>query len=282
MTDTTGADAERWVAVRVRPAGDREAVTAAIFEAGSQGVQDEGPTLLTHFPPGTDVAVVRAAILAADAGATVETSPVADVDWTEAWKERVRAHELAGLTVAPPWLADRYEPSRTIVIDPGMAFGTGEHATTRGVVRLMQHVIEPGQTVADLGAGSAVLAIAAAKLGASRVWAVEMDEEAIANAEENVVRNGVADRVRVIHGDAGVLLPLIAPVDVVLANIISSVLVQLLPSIAAALAPGGRAILSGVLQEERDALVAVLDATEWRVLQEDREDIWWSASIARR
>jgi ribosomal protein L11 methyltransferase len=194
----------------------------------------------------------------------------------------VSAHELAGLTVAPPWLADRYDPARTIVIDPGMAFGTGEHATTRGVVRLMQRVIAPGQTVADLGAGSAVLAIAAAKLGAARVAAVEMDEEAIANAEENVARNRVADRVRVIHGDALVILPLLAPVDAVLANIISSVLVALLPAIGDALAPGGRAILSGVLQEERDALVAVLDATGWRVLDEDREDIWWSASIARR
>jgi ribosomal protein L11 methyltransferase len=143
-------------------------------------------------------------------------------------------------------------------------------------------VIAPGQTVADLGAGSAVLAIAAAKLGASHVAAVEMDEEAIANAEENVERNAVSDRVTVVHGDAAVILPLLAPVDVVLANIISSVLVSLLPAIGEALAPGGRAILSGVLQGEREALLAVLDATGWRVLDEDREDIWWSASIARR
>jgi ribosomal protein L11 methyltransferase len=271
-----------WVAVRVRPAGDRDAVAAALFEAGSLGVQEDGAALLTHFPPGTDVEAVRRVVLEADAAAAVETSPVPNVDWSEAWKERVSAHELAGLTVTPPWLADRYEPARTIVIDPGMAFGTGEHATTRGVVRLMQGVIAPGQTVADLGAGSAVLAIAAAKLGAARVAAVEMDEEAIANAEENVERNGVSERVTVVHGDAAVILPLLAPVDVVLANIISSVLVSLLPAIGEALAPGGRAILSGVLQEERDALLAVLDATGWRVLAEDGEDIWWSASIARR
>ncbi|MFL5577477.1 MAG: 50S ribosomal protein L11 methyltransferase [Gemmatimonadaceae bacterium] len=285
MTDAAegaGASGGAWIAFRVRAARDPEGVAAALFASGSQGLQEEGEALLTHFPPGTDVEAVRAAVRAADEGARIEVGEAPAVDWTEAWKERVGAHELAGLTVAPPWLADRYEPARTIVIDPGMAFGTGEHATTRGVVRLMQRVVRPGVVVADLGAGSAVLAIAAAKLGAGRVAAVEMDEEAIGNAEENVARNGVADRVRVLHGDAAIFLPLLAPVDVVLANIISSVLVELLPAIADALAPGGRAILSGILQEERESMLAVLEATGWAVLEEDREEIWWSASIARR
>jgi ribosomal protein L11 methyltransferase len=277
-----GASRAPWITFRVRPARDPEAVAAALFASGSQGLQEEGDALLTHFPPGTDVGAVRDAVRAADPTALVEVGEAAPVDWTEAWKDRVRAHELAGLTVAPPWLADRYDPARTIAIDPGMAFGTGEHPTTRGVVRLMQRVIRPGAIVADLGAGSAVLAIAAAKLGAARVAAVEMDEEAIGNAEENVARNGVADRVGVLHGDAALFLPLLAPVDVVLANIISSVLVELLPTIADALAPDGRAILSGILQEERESMLAVLEATGWRVLEEDREEIWWSASIARR
>jgi ribosomal protein L11 methyltransferase len=146
----------------------------------------------------------------------------------------------------------------------------------------MQRIVRGGESVADLGAGSAVLAIAAAKLGASRVVAVEMDSEAIGNAEENVARNGVTDRVVVVEGDAGVLLPLVAPVDLVLANIISSVLLQLLPRIADALAPGGRAILSGVLYEEREAMLAAIAAEGWRVVDEDREELWWSASIARR
>jgi ribosomal protein L11 methyltransferase len=138
-----------------------------------------------------------------------------------------------------------------------------------------------GDVVADLGAGSAVLAIAAAKLGASRVYAVELDGEAIPDAEQNVLRNGVADRVHVFEADAGALLPLLAPVRVVLANIISSVLVELLPIIAASLTADGGAILSGILQDERDEMLTVLAATGWRVLDEDAEDIWWSVSIAR-
>ena len=283
MTATPGPErGEPWLSLRVRAGSDREALLGALFGAGSQGVHEDGDSLLTHFPPGTDVEAVRAAVLAADARAQVEVGVAPAVDWSEAWKERVGAHRLGDLVVAPPWLAADSDPSRTIVIDPGMAFGTGEHPTTRGVVRLMQRIVRGSESVADLGAGSAVLAIAAAKLGASRVVAVEMDSEAIGNAEENVARNGVTDRVVVVEGDAGVLLPLVAPVDLVLANIISSVLLQLLPRIADALAPGGRAILSGVLYEEREAMLAAIAAEGWRVVDEDREELWWSASIARR
>ena len=104
------------------------------------------------------------------------------------------------------------EVEQSIIIEPGMAFGTGEHATTRGVIRLLQSVIRPGDRVADLGSGSAVLAIAAAKLGARYVAAIELDHDAIENAEQNVARNNVADRVSVIEGDAATLLPLVAPV----------------------------------------------------------------------
>ena len=211
----------------------------------------------------------------------VETEPLPNVDWSEEWKRGLRAQALGALTVAPPWLADGLDPARTIVIDPGMAFGTGEHATTRGVIRLMQHVISPGDNVADLGAGSAVLAIAAAKLGAAHVAAIEIDPDAIGNAEENVARNGVADRVVVIEGDASTLLPLVAPVQLITANIISSVLTELLPSIASALDRGGHAILSGILVEERDMMARALADGGWSITEEDREENWWSATVAR-
>jgi ribosomal protein L11 methyltransferase len=270
-----------WTAVRVVPGDARDALLAVLFAAGSQGVHEEGEALVTHFPPGTDAGGVRHALLAADAGARVDLSPADATDWSEAWKSRVRAHRLGGLVISPPWLAHEHDPATTIVIDPGMAFGTGEHATTRGVVRLMQGVVRPGDVVADLGAGSAVLAIAAAKLGASRVAAIELDPDAIENAEENVERNGVRHAVTVIEGDAGVLVGLVAPVQLVLANIISSALVELWPAIDAAVAPGGRAIVSGILQEERTAMVAALASLGWAPLAEDAEDVWWSALVGR-
>ena len=271
-----------WTAVRVTPGGGRERVVAALFAAGAQAVHDDGATVVTHFPPDADLGAIRAALHEADAGATIAHEPTPDVDWSQAWKERLVAHEAGGFTVTPPWLADGRDPATTIVIDPGMAFGTGDHATTRGVLRLMRPVLRRGDTVADLGAGSAVLSIAAARLGASRVAAIELDGDAIANAEANVRRNGVAPTVQVIQGDATVLLPLVAPVRLILANIISSVLLRLLPAMQQALAADGHAIMSGMLFEERETMVAALDAGGWRVDAEDREDVWWTATVSRR
>lgn len=271
--------------MRVTPAPASEQARrdcmAALFAVGAQGVHEDGLSLVTHFPPGTDLAGVHQALTTADELVVIETAPVPDVDWSEAWKARIVAHELGTLTVTPPWLAEGRDPERTIIIDPGMAFGTGDHATTRGVVRLMPTVLRAGDIVADLGAGSAVLSIAAAKLGAARVYAIEIDGDAIADAEANVVRNGVADRVHVFEADAASLLPMVAPVRVVLANIISSVLLELLYLIEGALTTDGAAIVSGILLEERETMVAAFSATGWRIVAEDAEDIWWSASIAR-
>jgi ribosomal protein L11 methyltransferase len=271
------------VRVTPAPASDqaRRDCLAALFSVGAQGVHEDGLSLVTHFPPGTDLAAVHQALTAADELVVIETAPVPDIDWSEAWKARIVAHELGPLTVTPPWLAGDRDPERTIIIDPGMAFGTGDHATTRGVVRLMPTVLRAGDIVADLGAGSAVLSIAAAKLGAARVYAIEIDGDAIADAEANVARNGVAGRVHVFEADAASLLPMVAPVRVVLANIISSVLLELLHLIEGALTDDGAAIVSGILLEERETMVAAFAATGWRIVAEDAEDIWWSASIER-
>ncbi|MEP6779172.1 MAG: 50S ribosomal protein L11 methyltransferase, partial [Gemmatimonadaceae bacterium] len=232
MPDTSS----NWTSVRVRPGATGSiACMAALFAVGAQGVHEDGASLVTHFPPNHDLEGVHSALTAVDNEVVIETSIVPDIDWSEAWKSRIVAHQLGPLTVAPPWLAHEHDAANCIVIDPGMAFGTGDHATTRGVIRLMPNVLKRGDVVADLGAGSAILAIAAAKLGASRVYAIELDSDSIANAEENTHRNHVANSVHIFEGDAASLLPLVAPVRLVLANIISSVLIELMPLIAGAL-----------------------------------------------
>lgn len=270
-----------WVTVRVFPGSHRDAVPAALFAAGAQGVQELADSFVTHVPGQSAANDVVCAMTALGADIRVETEPTPDIDWSEQWKQSIGLQRLGALVVAPPWLAGDLDPARTIVIEPGMAFGTGDHATTRGVIRLLQSVVRAGDVVADLGAGSAVLAIAAAKLGAARVAAIELDPDAIGNATENVARNGVTDRVTVIEGDATALLPLVAPVGVITANIISSVLIELLPAMRGALAPDGHAILSGILAAERDAMRSALSGA-WRVVEEDSEDIWWSVTIAPR
>jgi len=197
------------------------------------------------------------------------------------WPSTVGISRAGRFVVAPPWLASSTSADDlVIIIDPAMAFGTGEHPTTRGMLRLMQGVIRAGDHVADLGAGSGVLSIAAARLGASRVAAIELDADAIGNAEENVRANEVSDRVVVIEGDAETLLPLVAPVRVVLANIISSMLISLLPVIRSALSSDGVAIFSGILLEEREGFAAALARAGWCIEQEDIEDVWCTA-VAR-
>ncbi len=270
-----------WTTVRVRDLTDRAAVIAALFEAGAEGVQELDDEVVTHVRD-ADQNRIAASLRAADAVAAVQFAATPDIDWSAEWRSRIGAHRLGTLVVTPPWLANQFSHAERIVIDPGMAFGTGEHETTRGVLRLLQGVVRAGDTVADLGAGSAVLAIAAAKLGARRVVAIELDPDAIGNAEENVARNDVADRVSVIEGDAASLLPLVAPVRLVVANIISSVLIQLLPVIAAALTSDGVAILSGILAAEKGEIEAVLASGGWTLLAADEEGAWWSATIARR
>lgn len=272
-----------WLAVSVRAATEeRAAVVGALFAAGSRAVEEVGDDLRTYLPPGTDPGPVVRAIAAASRSARVETVEVVVADWATAWRDRLTAQRAGRLVVAPPWLAADLDPASTIVVDPGMAFGTGDHATTRGALRLMSAVLRAGDRVADLGAGSAVLAIAAAKLGASNVAAIEVDPDAIGNAEANVVANGVADRVSVLLGDATVLLPLVAPVRVVLANIVAPVLLALLPVVDKALSADGRAIVSGVTVDERDSFVQALQRHGWRVEADDCEDTWWSAVIARQ
>ena len=267
--------------MRITPETNRDGVIAALFNSGSQGVQEDGASVVTHFQAGARIHEIRAAVFAADPRADIVIADAPDVDYSQ-WRASVSSHQVGDLVIAPPWLARGLDPDKTVIIDPVMAFGTGEHPTTRGAMRLMQGVIRGGDVVADLGAGSAVLSIAAIKLGAARVAAVEIDHDSIGNAEENVRVNSASERVEVIEGDAMTLLPLLAPVRVVLANIISSVIIAMLPLMRISLAKGGQAILAGILTEEKETMVTALAAGGWAIEREDTEDVWWSVQIAPR
>lgn len=274
--------APRWVALHVEaPEGEvRDRVIQLLMEGGAGAVQELGSALLTHLIAGAPLDALCSAIVAA--GATVRRTELGEVDWGSQWVTRVGVQRIGRIAVAPPWMQDDIADAEIpILIEPAMAFGTGEHETTRGVLTLMQNLVEPGMLVADLGSGSGVLAIAAAKLGARRVVAIEMDDDAIGNALENVERNGVAARVAVLQGDAAALLPLVAPVSLVLANIISSVIIELSPIIARSLPSGGKAVISGILVTEREHLLASLYADGWTLESELREGEWWSSVIAR-
>lgn len=271
-----------WLAVRVAgaSAATRDAISAALIDAGAACVQEDRDDLFTFLPDDARLDDVRG-VVARDESAVLDVREADAGEVEREWPPTIAVSRAGRIVVAPPWLApDPSEDDIVVVIDPATAFGTGEHPSTRGVLRLMQGVIRPGDRVADLGAGSAVLAIAAARLGAARVAAIELDPEAIGNAEDNVRANGVSDRVVVIEGDAETLLPHVAPVRVILANILSSVLMALLPAIGSALSAEGVAIFAGILVDEREDFVRVLEGRAWRVEQEDVEGAWWSV-VAR-
>jgi len=155
-----------WTEVRVRHVGDatRDALVAALVQAGAPAVLELDDALLTHLPSGSDVSALEAALRAADATATCESRDAGHIDVARAWPPTVGVHRVGRIAVAPPWRAAEIADAECpVIIDPAMAFGTGEHETTRGVLRLMQAVVEPGDTIIDLGAGSAILSIAAVK-----------------------------------------------------------------------------------------------------------------------
>jgi ribosomal protein L11 methyltransferase len=261
------------------PTGTREAVSAALFVAGAQGILEEGERLISVFADAAIADDAEREVRTVDPDARIDRERFEPGDYDAEWRAGVEPRWVGRMRIAPSWRAAEGDLASTIVIEPGTGFGTGEHETTRCALLLLQDVVQPGQRVADLGCGSAVLAIAAARLGASRVVAIELDGEAIPNAEENVLLNDAGDRVTVIEGDAGALLPLVGPVDIVVANIISSVLVQLLPAVRPALAPDASVVVSGVLVEERTAFVEWLTAEGWGIERETAEGEWWAAVL---
>lgn len=274
------------VEVRAPAQATRDRASAILIKAGA-GATVETTDGVTTLLRTADVGALRASIESLEGTLSVDAG-LADEDAIgKTWIPGVGIQRVGSLVIAPPWLVDEVEPEDPavcLVIEPAMAFGTGDHETTRGMLRLVQQVIREGDLVADLGAGSGILSIAAAKLGARGVAAIEIDPDAIGNLEANVQRNGVSDRVKVLQGDAALLLPLVAPLQLVLANIVSSVLLELLPCIRAAIAADGRAVLSGMLLVERAEMCAALGAEGrgWSIDTEDVEGEWWSASIRPR
>ena len=200
---------------------------------------------------------------------------VVERDWAEEWKRFFDVvHVGRRLVIRPSWQA--YEPAAgeiMIELDPGRAFGTGQHATTRLCLEALERRLRPGADVIDVGAGSGILAIAAARLGAGSVRALDIDGEAVAVARENVQRNGVDEVVRVDVGS----LPAGAAersVDLVVANISSPALVTLAPEVARALRPGGVLIGSGFIDANAAEVEAATSAAGLASLRIEADGEW--------
>lgn len=203
----------------------------------------------------------------------LQVRAVDDATWTEAWKEHYVTQRIGRVVIAPSWAPP--EPARdgdaVIVLDPGMAFGTGLHPTTRGCLAMLQEVQPMPEAVLDVGCGSGVLSLAAVKLGARRVMAIDTDPLAVEATQENAARNGIGASIETRLGTLGAAEQ---PYPLVLANLVAAVLVEFAPSLARSLAPGGTLLASGIIEPRADEVVAAM-AGAGLVVAARRDDGEW-------
>lgn len=191
----------------------------------------------------------------------VEEENVQDEDWAEEWKKNYKPFRIGSrLVVKPTWERYASQPGDVVIeLDPGMAFGTGSHETTHMCMQLLERCLKPGLRVMDVGTGSGILAIAAAKLGAKNVLAIDIDPDAVKVAKENVALNRVESRVRVVVGD--LCKSEAMPCELAVANIVADAICMLAGPMTRHLVKGGLLICSGIIRErEEDVQKAAKEA----------------------
>lgn len=283
----------RWLELRVLAEGAarRELVPDALVEMGARGVVEEAEHHIAYFEEPTDADAFAASVRehlegeSADAAVAVEWRWQEHEQWAEAWKRGLGPRRITDrLVVHPSWKppTDLNPGDIVIVLDPGMAFGTAEHGTTRGCLRLLDGRVAEGDRLLDVGAGSGILSVAAARFGAVEVVAVEGDPLACEAMTDNVRRNRVTRRVEVREAwvDAETLTAM-GLFDGVLANIESGLLLPLVPALAGAVKPGGWLLMSGILDTE---LTRIEDAArEVGFIPSDVDaDGEWRSALFRR
>ena len=287
----------KWNEVRVVTTAEAaDAVTNILMTNGAGGVQvDDSGTeyqLITYFPATTALPEVVAQIETQVQGlaqyglnpgkGTVRVQTRDDADWVDKWEQYYHPVRLTRwLTIVPRW--EDYQPQqpgeRLIYLDPGKAFGTGTHPTTRLTLQALEAVVRGGEEMIDVGTGSGILAIYARMLGVSRVTANDISEDAVASAKRNLQLNPQAAPITVSVGS--MLDGVAQQVDLITANILPDVLTPLIPQAWNCLKPAGHLLLSGIITAKKEQLVDTLTAAGF-VLEETVQRGDWVALIARR
>ena len=245
------------------------ALAVTLEDAGDQPVLEPAPgetPLWTHtritglFDAQTDIEVVkkqlRRFLHTADLPECRLTA-LEERDWVRAWLDHFHPMRFGRrLWICPTCQTPPDPEAVNIRLDPGLAFGTGAHPSTALCLEWLDSADLRGQTLLDYGCGSGILAIAAAKLGAQRVWAVDIDPQALMASDDNAAENEVEDRIELADPAE---LPATLTVDILIANILAGVLIRLAPELARRVKPGGRLALAGILEAHADAVHAVFN-----------------------
>jgi ribosomal protein L11 methyltransferase len=270
----------RWLELAVevpREAEEAAADTLRRFAPRGVAIEAAGESVVVKawLPDDADLTRQRRAVRRALASlpATVRTRWLREEDWAEAWKAFFPVlHISRRLVICPAWRSYRARSGQAVIrLDPGMAFGTGQHPTTLMCLRALEETVQLGASVLDLGTGSGVLALAAARLGAASVLALDNDPLAVRAARENARLNGLEAVVRVKEGT---LEGALGPFDIIAANISASVIVDLTGAMAAALRPSGVLIAGGFSEERVGDVTAALTAAGLRVERSLSEGEW--------
>ena len=204
---------------------------------------------------------------------TLSTTDVQEKDWAECWKEYYKPLRIGkSIVIKPTWESyEKQEGDLIIELDPGMAFGTGTHETTEMCVTLIEKYYRGG-TMLDVGTGSGILSIAAAKLGATDVCGVDIDELAVKVAKENVTQNNLDDRITIIQGD--LLQGLDKTFDVIVANILAPVICMLCPALKNHHKKGGLFICSGIIIDAKDDVLSALQQANYTIMEVIQKGDW--------
>lgn len=289
-----------------------EAVSNILIEAGASGVaiedyldvknyqedklsewldlsdfenMEEGASVMAYFPEATFLPEIMPTIkqrinqlpefgLAIGAN-EITISEVAESDWATAWKQYYHPVRVTRfLTIVPSW--ETYKPEfadeKIIELDPGMAFGTGTHPTTRLSLQALETFLRGGETILDVGTGSGVLSIASKHLGAKSVFAYDLDEVAVAAAKENIDLNPVAQDVHVSAND--LLQNVNQAADVVVANILADIILRLIKDAWRVLHKGGLFIVSGIIEDKKGEVLEGMFSQGFEWLQTFQEKDW--------
>lgn len=214
----------------------------------------------------------------------VRVSSLQEEDWANAWKDHFQVHRIGErVVIRPPWRD--YQPQGDDVVvelDPGMAFGTGLHPSTKLSMLGTEQVVKPGDTVLDVGTGSGILAIAAVKLGAAKADTVDVESVAVDATRENADRNGVGQNISVELGSVGPGQPFWGEqYDVVLANIIARILIDLSEAIVAHTKPGGYMVLAGIIESREQDVIDAFTAAGAEVVNRRFQEDWVSLVLKR-
>lgn len=213
---------------------------------------------------------------------------IEDANWMEAWKQHYHPIEVGKkILILPAWIDPPSDGDRIVIqIDPGMAFGTGAHPTTQLCLEWLERLIKPGSSVIDVGCGSGILSIAAAKLGADRVLALDVDEKAVELAKESAVLNHVGNRIDIVTGSVKEILDGIYSIThapIVVANILSRTLIKLLTQgLGNLISRDGRLMLSGILEENEEDILDVLDELNLQVEQRIAMQDWVALVVKKQ